>query len=113
MSSANTTLDRIFFALSDSTRRGMLARLAEGNASIGELGAAYAISAPAVTRHVRVLEGAGLLGRQVAGRVHTCSLTSSGLQAAEDWLNCYRRLWESRLGTGEVPLQAETKAGKD
>jgi DNA-binding transcriptional ArsR family regulator len=97
MQPPSTNLDRIFFALADPSRRRMLARLCDGSASIGELAAPLPISAPAVTRHVRVLEQAGLIRRNVHGRVHRCSLTRNGLQTAEEWLRYHRRFWESRL----------------
>ena len=90
-------LDRIYFALSDSTRRGILAQLANGTTTIGELSRPYNISAPAVSKHMRILENAGLISRQKFGRQHHCSLSTEGLKTAEDWINFHRNFWESRL----------------
>lgn len=90
-------LDQVFFALSDSTRRGILARLAEGSSTVGELAEPYNISAPAVSRHLRILEQAGLIHRSVKGREHHCSLAIGSLRTAEDWLNFHRSFWESRF----------------
>ena len=90
-------LDQLFFALSDSTRRGILARLAEGGATVGELAQPFDISAPAISRHMRVLENAGLIKRSRTGREHHCTLSVAGLKTAEDWINHYRRFWEARL----------------
>jgi len=90
----NPQLDQVFFALSDSTRRGILARLSEGSATIGELAAPFKISKPAVTKHMKTLERAGLIDRRIDGRKHQCSLSTSGMKTAEDWINFHRRFWE-------------------
>ena len=90
-------LDRMFFALSDTTRRGILAQLANGETSIGRLAEPYNISAPAISRHMRILEQAGLIERTKRGREHVCSLSTTGLKTAEDWINFHRAFWESRL----------------
>ena len=93
----NPQLDRVFFALSDSTRRTILARLVEGSTTIGELAAPFDISKPAVTKHMKILERAGLIERRIDGRKHICTLATAGLETAEDWINFHRRFWESRL----------------
>ena len=98
-------LDQIFFALSDSTRRGILARLAEGTTTIGELAKPYNISSPAISRHMRILEQAGLVDRKKSGRQHHCSLSPVGLQSAEAWINYYRKFWETRLDALEDLLR--------
>ena len=98
-------LDQIFFALSDSTRRGILARLAEGTTTIGELAKPYNISSPAISRHMRILEQAGLVDRKKSGRQHHCSLSPEGLRSAEDWINYYRKFWETRLDALEDLLR--------
>ncbi len=90
-------LDRVFFALSDRTRRGILARLGRGDTTIGELSAPFEISKPAISRHMKILEKAGLIERTIVGRKHQCSLTTAGLKTAEDWLNFHREFWESRF----------------
>jgi len=72
----------------------MIARLAQGPASIGELGRPFGITKPAVTKHVRVLERAGLLERRRLGRVHECTLNAAPLQEAGSWMERHRRFWE-------------------
>jgi DNA-binding transcriptional ArsR family regulator len=97
MQQATEQLDQVFFALSDSTRRGILARLAAGSTTIGELSEPFSISAPAISRHMRVLESAGLVKRSIKGREHVCTLSTAALKTAEDWLNFHRDFWESRF----------------
>lgn len=95
--SGEERLDAVFHALGDGTRRALLARLAQRPARITELAKPFAISLPAVSRHIRVLEAAGLVTRQVDGRVHQCSLDALPLKSAEQWLKFYRRFWEGNL----------------
>jgi DNA-binding transcriptional ArsR family regulator len=95
--SGEERLDAVFQALGDGTRRALLARLAQRPARITELAKPFAISLPAVSRHIRVLEAAGLVTRQVDGRVHQCSLDALPLRSAEQWLKFYRRFWEGNL----------------
>ena len=90
-------LDLIFRALADQTRRSLLARLMEKPAMVTELAAPFAMSLPAVSRHIRVLEGAGLVRRAIDGRVHRCSLSAEPLQSVEAWLRHYRHFWEGTL----------------
>ncbi len=106
-------LDDIFFALRDATRREMLSRLAQGSATVGELGKPFRISAPAVSRHLRTLETAGLIERRVVGRTHLCSLAPKGLEIAENWLNFHGRFWESQLDElGRFLKRKKTKKRK-
>lgn len=90
-------LDAAFQALADPTRRAIVARLAAGEASVGELAAPFAMSLPAVSKHLKVLEGAGLLVRQRHGRVHRCRLQPARLKLAADWIEHHRRFWETQL----------------
>jgi DNA-binding transcriptional ArsR family regulator len=90
-------LDAAFQALGDRTRRALLARLAIGPAMVTELARPFDMSLPAVSRHIRVLESAGLIARSVDGRVHRCSLAAGPLQSVEAWLSRYRRFWEANL----------------
>lgn len=90
-------LDATFAALADSTRRAILARLALGEASVGELASPFAISLPAVSKHLKVLEGAGLVARRVDGRVHRLSISAAPLHEAADFIDGYRRFWESQM----------------
>ena len=90
-------LDRVFRALGDRTRRALLARLARRPALVTELARPFAISLPAVSRHIRVLERAGLVRRAVDGRMHRCSLSAAPLASADQWLGNYRAFWDARL----------------
>ena len=94
---ADAQLDTIFRALADSTRRALLARLAQGPASVGELAAPFDVSLPAVSKHLRVLERASLITREINGRVHRCSLSAEPLADAVAWLDHYRAFWDSNL----------------
>lgn len=93
----DATLDATFAALADPTRRAILARLAEGEAHVGALVEPFAISGPAISRHLRVLEQAGLIEREVDAQWRVCRLRGPGLRAAHDWLSQYRRYWEASL----------------
>lgn len=90
-------LDATFHALSDPTRRGMLASLALGERSIGELAAPFDISFAGVSKHVKVLEGAGLVLRRKVGRTHLCSLNAGPLGDADRWLRQWEQFWNMRL----------------
>ena len=90
-------LDRVFRALGDRTRRSMLGALATGSASVTELSAPFSMSLPAASKHIRVLEAAGLVERTVEGRVHRCSLEPRGLDDARAWLETKRQFWEGTL----------------
>ena len=95
--SADDRLDAVFHALGHRTRRALLARLAKRPAMITELAQPFALSLPAVSRHIRVLEAAGLVSRSVNGRMHECSLDPKPFKTAEEWLGHYRRFWEDNL----------------
>lgn len=90
-------LDSVFGALSDRTRRGMLARLARGPATVGELGRPYSMTKGAVSKHVKVLERAGLLTRDVQGRIHRCEIEPVALEVAEAWVDFVRAHWNARF----------------
>lgn len=92
-----TQLDLLFSALGDRTRRALLARLAESPAMVTELAAPFDLSLPAVSRHIRVLEAAGLVRRTVEGRVHHCTLVAGPLRRADAWLQHYRHFWDTNL----------------
>lgn len=93
----SAALDRTFAALSDSTRRAILGRLARGEATVGELAEPFEVSRPAVSKHLRVLERAGLVQRERDGRVSRCALDGTALREAAEWLNAYRVFWKGRL----------------
>jgi DNA-binding transcriptional ArsR family regulator len=90
-------LDATFGALSDATRRGILARLAQGESSVSELAAPYNISLPAVSKHLRVLENAGLVVRHKDGRVHRCRLIAEPMKNVAEWIERYRLFWEQQF----------------
>jgi DNA-binding transcriptional ArsR family regulator len=91
------TLSTTFAALADPTRRAILARLAKGEAAVGELAAPFDISLPAVSRHLRVLEDARLIERRVDAQWRVCKLRPQPLKQAVDWIEHYRRFWEASL----------------
>jgi DNA-binding transcriptional ArsR family regulator len=97
MSSTDDQLDLLFHALSDRTRRALLARLSRRPAKITDLAAPFAMSLPAVSRHIRVLEQARLVRRTIDGRVHQCALDAAALRRVDAWLDHYRRFWEGTL----------------
>jgi len=91
------TLDRVFHALADPTRRAMLRSLAGGERNIGELAAPHSMTFAAASKHVRVLESAGLIRRRIEGRAHVCRLRAGPLAQAERWLRFYEPFWAERL----------------
>ena len=91
------SLSSTFAALADPTRRAILARLALGEAAVGELAQPFAISGPAITKHLKVLEGAGLISRGRIGQQRPAKLEAAALKAASDWLGDYHRFWESKF----------------
>ena len=94
----NTTrLDTVFSALADPTRRRIVERLARGPLTVGEIASGFAISQPAISKHVRVLEDSGLLRRRIAGRVHHCTLAPAALDSAAVWIDKQTRYWNAVL----------------
>lgn len=90
-------LDATFRALSDPTRRAILERLSEGEATVGELAAPFDVSRPAISKHLRVLERAGLVDRTRDGRTSRCALDARPMREAADWVATYREFWEAEL----------------
>jgi len=90
-------LDQTFGALADSTRRAILVRLASGEATVGELAGPFEISRPAISKHLRVLEHAGLVHRTVDGRISRCELNAAPMRDAAEWVEYYREFWEGQL----------------
>jgi DNA-binding transcriptional ArsR family regulator len=108
-------LSNTFAALSDPTRRAILARLALGETSVSELAEPFAMSLPAVSKHLKVLERAGLITRGRDAQTRPCKIEASALKEADDWLEEYRRLWEQRLDRLDdylKTLQADGKSRK-
>jgi DNA-binding transcriptional ArsR family regulator len=90
-------MDEVFAALADPTRRAILGRLREGEASVTELAAPFTMSMTAIAKHVRVLERAGLLTHRKSGRVRRCRLATDRLQLVSEWLETYQSFWSTRL----------------
>ncbi|MGD0735759.1 MAG: metalloregulator ArsR/SmtB family transcription factor [Terracidiphilus sp.] len=102
-------LDAVFRALADPTRRAMLRSLAAGERNIGELAAPFSMSFAAASKHVKVLEGAGLVRRRVRGRRHVCRIHPAPLAAADKWLSFYQRLWTENLDRLDAFLRAQDR----
>jgi DNA-binding transcriptional ArsR family regulator len=90
-------LNTTFSALADPTRRAILTRLARGESTVTALARPFKMSLPAISKHLRVLETAGLLSRERDGRIHRCRLNAKPMQDADDWIRRYSRFWEKRL----------------
>lgn len=102
-------LDDVFLALADPTRRAILARLSEEDATVGTLAEPFDISRPAISKHLRVLERAGLVVRAKDGRVSRCGLNPRPLRAAAEWVDRYRQYWEGQLDQLERYLDREAR----
>ena len=100
-------MNSIFHALGDATRRKMLRDLADGERTVSELAEPFSISLAAASKHIKVLESAGLIRRQVRGRMHVCSLDPGPLASAHEWLSYYEGFWTERLDALERLLHEE------
>jgi DNA-binding transcriptional ArsR family regulator len=100
-------MNSVFHALGDATRRQMLRELAGGERTVSKLAEPFAMSLAAASKHIKVLENAGLIRREVRGRTHLCRLDPGPLASAHEWLNFYKRFWTSRLDALEQLLRAE------
>jgi DNA-binding transcriptional ArsR family regulator len=105
-------LSAVFSALADPTRRAILAELAERDATVTELTAPLPISMPAVSRHLKVLEGAALISRTRSGKFRASHLEAAPLREAADWIERYRRFWDSSLSRLDAHLAALQAAGR-
>lgn len=103
-------MNSVFHALGDATRRKMLRDLAARERTVSELAEPYAMSLAAASKHIRVLEHAGLIRREVRGRTHICRLDPGPLAGAHEWLSFYERFWSSRLDELERLLRSEDAA---
>lgn len=106
------TLDATFSALADPTRRRILQRLAVGDTSVGEVAALFDVSAPAISRHLRVLEDSGLVSRQKQGRVHQLHIEREAMNEALGWIAHWGRFWETRLDALEELLVGRELEGR-
>ncbi|HET6469596.1 MAG TPA: metalloregulator ArsR/SmtB family transcription factor [Geminicoccaceae bacterium] len=100
-------LNAVFHALGDATRRRMLRELARGERTLGQLAEPFAISLAAASKHIKALENAGLIRREVRGRTHLCRLDPGPLASAHRWLSFYERCWSGRLDVLERLLREE------
>ena len=110
------TLDKVFLALGHPVRREILIRLARGAATVTDIAEPFELSLNAVSKHLKVLEKAGLIERQVRGREHYCSISPQPLEAVTDWLAYYRTFWTNRFDAMEQALIARKRLenpGKD
>jgi DNA-binding transcriptional ArsR family regulator len=103
-------LDGVFVALADQTRRAVIRRLGRGPASVGDLARDFPMALPSFMKHVRTLEGIGLIRTVKSGRVRTCTLNRERLALVDDWLTEQRRIWEERTDRLE---QFVTDSGED
>lgn len=99
-------LDATFVALADPTRRAILLRLMEGEASVNELAAPFEISQPAISKHLKILERAGLVSRSAAGTRRPVKIEAAPMKQAVDWLEKYRKFWEASYGRLDALLEA-------
>ncbi|WEK51041.1 MAG: metalloregulator ArsR/SmtB family transcription factor [Candidatus Kaistia colombiensis] len=106
-------LDDVFHALSDPTRRAMVARLSQSEQTVGELAAPFAITLAAASKHIKVLERAGLVARTVTGRTHVCRLDAAPIHAGMEWMRHYEQLWQRGFDTLESLLVAEDEEQRD
>lgn len=107
------SLDLTFGALADPTRRAILARLAEGDSTVGDLARPFDVSRPAISKHLRVLERAGLVRRTRDGRVSRCGLDASPMRDAAAWVDRYRAFWEGQLDSLAKYLEQTTHQEED
>lgn len=105
-------LDRVFFALADPTRRAILRALTRHPATINEIAKPFPVSLNAISKHVMVLERAGLLRREIKGRQHHCRIEPRPLRQADAWMAHYRQFWDDRLDALAVYVDKKFKAAK-
>lgn len=98
-------LDAVFHALGDATRRRMLQELSEGERTVSQLAAPFEMSLAAASKHIKALESAGLIRREVRGRTHVCHLDPGPMASAHEWLTFYQQFWTGRLDTLERLLR--------
>ena len=113
MDNLSSNLDLVFGALADPTRRAVLKRLGEGEASIGELAQPFDMALPSLMKHVRVLEAVGLVESQKSGRVRTCRLKPAAMTDAEHWLVQQRAVWEARLDRLDAYVKTIEKKSRE
>jgi DNA-binding transcriptional ArsR family regulator len=108
--SSVSSLDRVFSAISDPTRRAILARLADSDARVTDVAGAFPISLNSTSKHIRMLEGAGLVRRRVRGREHILTLDAAPLSEAAGWIEHYRTFWSDQLASLDAFVSGRDKA---
>jgi len=106
------SLDAVFGALADPTRRRIVERLSRRSLTVGEIASEFDISQPAISKHVRILEESGLLQREIIGRVHHCSLSPTAMDSASKWFDKQRAYWKSSLDRLDAVLANQSKKRK-
>lgn len=109
---AASRLDHVFHALADPTRRAMLHSLANGERTVGELAEPFAMSLAGASKHIKALEAAGLVTREIKGRQHLCRLEPARLSEAHEWLSFYERFWTERLNALDALLRQPEPKGE-
>src|SRR5712672_4868680 len=109
---SSARLDRTFSALADPTRRAIIQRLASGEATVTELARPFAISLPAISRHLRVLEAAALIRQERDGQFRRCRLDAEGLKTAAAWLDFYRGFWSESLDRLDEHLKSSSSTSR-
>jgi DNA-binding transcriptional ArsR family regulator len=102
-------LNQVFGAVSDPTRRAILSRLSTGNSTVVNMASEFPMSLPAVSKHIRILERAGLVARKIEGRTHHLHLNAAPMQEALQWMEYYRKFWDRKLDALEDFLKEENK----
>jgi DNA-binding transcriptional ArsR family regulator len=112
MANQSMRLDNVFGALSDATRRAIVMRLCEGEASVGELAKPFDMALPSLMKHIRILESSGLVASEKIGRIRMCSLETENLASIEAWLAAQRGIWGQRLDRLEMYVEKLKKVEK-
>jgi DNA-binding transcriptional ArsR family regulator len=110
--SADDRLDLVFQALANRTRRALLRRVSAGPARVTDLAAPFGMSLPAISKHLGILERAGLIRRSVKGRVHSCALGAAPMAEASEWLDSYRGFWEANLDSLAKFVEGQANEGE-
>lgn len=105
-----SNLDAVFHALADPTRRAMLSSLSAAPRTVGELAAPFDISLAAASKHIKVLERAGLVARSIKGRTHVCQLDTRPMHAGMEWMRHYEKFWQRKIDVLETLLNADDRA---
>lgn len=112
MVNSSISLDAVFGALADPTRRRIVERLSRRSLTVGEIASEFEITQPAISKHVRILEDSGLLQREIVGRVHYCSISPQAMDSVSKWIDKQRAYWNCTLDRLDAVLANQTKKRK-